>query len=651
MYLKSKTRNIKLICAFFLCACFTIDSLQAQFKNVTRTAGLVHGHVDAQFIGGGAAFFDFDQDGWEDLFFTGGVIEDKLYINDTKGGFEDHSTLLPENTNKLSRTSGVIAADFDNDGCTDLLVTTFDQESACYLLKNTCNGTFEDISLVANIVEKGPSIGATVLDFDLDGDLDIYVINYIDSIQTTRDSIGIINGFAHDCSLNYFYQNNGDGTFTEVAEEMGVAGLGCSLAVMGLSIKNQPAIYVANDFGAWIQPNELFVYEPDSNKFVERASEIGLDAAIYGMGIAMGDVGNDGDFDFYISNLGRNVFYENRGDTFLDVATEFEVENTKARGELLATSWGTFFFDFDSDADLDLFVANGFIPSAHFLPTSLQDVCKLYIWRNGTFMDQSELLGVDYEFVNRGAIYGDYDHDGDLDLVLATLSRKGSVNLNLNFQLFRNDTPTPFNHAIVSLEGTTNNRDGVGTTVKLFLPDKTLMRYSYVGGTHASSNSKFLHFGLGRDTSIDSLQISWANGGRDTYYDLSANEKFHFVEGRATYEIVGCTDTNAKNYNQRATLNEACVRGTVSVGDIALTSSLEIYPTLTTGQLFIKASKKIGDCRVNIYDELGRIVKTQQLTINKNELNLLTLEGEQTGIYFIQIQSELGNITEKIVVY
>lgn len=647
-YLKSETRQLKY--TLLLGCCFTISILQAQFKNITQTAGLEHSHVEAQFIGGGAAFFDFNQDGWEDLFFTGGISNDKLYINNQEGGFEDHSTLLPENINKLSSTSSVIAADFDNDGCTDLLVMTYDQESACYLLKNTCEGTFEDISVAANIVEKGPSIGATVLDFDLDGDLDIYVINYIDSIRTTKDSTGAINGFDHDCSPNFFYQNNGDGTFTEVAEEMGVAGLGCSLAVMGLSIKNRPAFYVANDFGAWIQPNELFVYEPDSNKFVERATEIGLDAAIYGMGIAMGDIGNDGDFDFYISNLGRNVLYENQSGTFKDLATEYEVENTKAWGELLATSWGTFFFDFDSDSDLDLFVANGFIPSANFLPTSPRDACKLYTWRNGTFRDQSEIFGVGYERANRGAIYGDYDRDGDLDLVLATLGAEGSVNRQLNFQLFRNDTPTPFNHTLVSLEGITNNRDGVGTTVKVFIPNKTLMRYSYVGGTHASSNSKFLHFGLGRETLIDSIQIIWANGLMDTHYNLPANEKFHFIEGRTTYDIVGCTDAIAKNYHPNATLNEACLY-TVAVGDIALTNALTIYPTLTSGQVFIKSSKKIGDCRVNIYDELGRIIQAQNLSIGTEESNLLNLEGEETGLYFIQIQSEIGTFTEKVVVY
>jgi len=284
-------------------------------------------------MGGGVVVFDFNNDGWEDLFLTGGVARDKLLIGNGKLEFEDASVALPYFPNTLE-TSGAISGDFNNDGFKDLFITTFDEERPNVLLMNDGDGGFQDLSVEAGIRQPAQSIGGTLIDYNLDGFVDIYVNNYIEHFEFLRDSTNTIVGYDHIAQGNFLYRNNQDGTFTEVSEELNAKGQGCTLASLGFLYDGIPAIYIANDFGEWVYPNELLVYDADEGQFINKAEEENLSAAIYGMGIALGDVGNDLDLDIYTTNLGRNVFYERRNNEYYDETDQYNVQNTKAWGEL-----------------------------------------------------------------------------------------------------------------------------------------------------------------------------------------------------------------------------------------------------------------------------------------------------------------------------
>ncbi|NNF34211.1 MAG: VCBS repeat-containing protein, partial [Saprospiraceae bacterium] len=384
----------------FISILITLTALDSvsQFVDITDDVNLNHAHVQAQLFGGGIAAFDFDGDGFEDLFLTGGEGEDKLFLNNRMGGYEDISDVLPHNQFKSEITSGVTYADFNKDGCVDLFITSFNREENCILLQNDCNGGFKEVTNRAGIIENSASIGATVIDYDLDGDLDIYVINYIWSSNVITNEEGETIGFDHTCAPNYLYENEGNMRFREVSGILGAQGNGCALAVTSFNfVDGRPGIYIANDFGEWIQPNELLVYDSITGRFTDVAPQFGLDYGLYGMGIAIDDPDRDDDFDIYVSNLGQNAYLVNDGNNqFIEKSIEFGIDNTHTPDTSLAVSWGVIFSDFNNDMWPDLFVANGWIPSASFIKTSFIDPCKYYNNSNGTFDDFSDQLELDF---------------------------------------------------------------------------------------------------------------------------------------------------------------------------------------------------------------------------------------------------------------
>ncbi len=529
---------------------------QQVFKESAEEWGINHYHRG--MYGGGAAIFDFNNDGFEDIYLTGGLFRDKLYKNNGNKTFTDVTLYSGFAETSRFNTMSVAAGDINNDGYKDLFVGTMrNQKNLLYL--NNGDNTFSEISSAAGLERYEWAIGAAFGDFNLDGALDIYVINYVKKESLTYDDHGVVNGFDHDCFPNQLFINNDDLTFTEWASD-GVKNAGCGLAVTATDINDDhaPDIYVANDFGTWITPNTCLQNNYPDSSFTDVSTESGLNAAIFGMGIAVGDCNRDGLLDYYVSNLGSNVLFQNDGGGhFTDIAAEAGVLNTHA-GEKFATSWGTAFFDYDLDGFEDLFVSNGFVPAAGFISTSQEDPNQLY--RNlgdGTFADIAPEEGIDDLRISRGMAIGDLDNDGDQDMIVTIVGESDDVGSVL---VYENQTDSNNRWVKVSLIGTQSNHFGYGSKI-LAISDGIKWIHEVDGGSsHASHNSSIAHFGVGNVEVLDSLHVIWPGGYRQTFSDVRTNQMIVIEEDQDHYFIAGCTAQNFDNYDPSANYEYGCYK-------------------------------------------------------------------------------------------
>ena len=546
-------------CPLLLCVLFTWLSSNhgsAQvFTEQSLAMGIDHVYRARALTGGGAAFFDYDNDGDEDLYVTRGQSRDYLYENNGDGTFSRINGDIGLFASVQFNTMAVVTGDIDNDGDRDIFVTTWEMFNGPtipmgrnLLFLNDGDGTFTEIGLQAGLTEAVISEGATFLDYNRDGFLDIYVFNHIETPLFTQDSTGLVNGYAHECFPNFLYRNNGDLTFTEVSEEMGVGGgNGCSIAGLGtdFDMDGDIDIYLANDFGYWLEPNLLFENINGGEAFANIGAEVGADVEAFGMGIAAGDYDQDLDIDYYTTSIGKNTLIANDKGIFEDVTAFAGVANTDVPGEgLLTTGWGTAFLDVDNDGLLDLYVANGRIPSISTWATATQDPDKLYK-NNGdrTFTDVSEAAGVADTDYNRGMAYSDFDHDGDLDIFVVTLEE-----LDFHSKFYVNETDNDNHYIQLKLVGVESNRDAFGSKIWLYAGGQTFLREIYGGGdTYASQNTSIVHFGLGEMTTIDSIRIDWTNGHVDHLGALTVDTLYVIEEGfmeppNATDEWVSVID-------------------------------------------------------------------------------------------------------------
>lgn len=510
------------------------------FTEISQFAGINHTVYSPVQLGGGAAFFDYNNDGWEDIYITGGLNRDKLYHNNGDGTFTERGAAAGLHAAALFYTMGVVTGDIDNDGDRDVLVTTWggDLDWAIplrnILYRNNGNGTFTDIAQAAGLTDAAWSVSACMGDYNLDGYLDIYIGDYVDENRFIRDSItNQIIGFNHTGYQNNLYLNNGNNTFTDVAAQFAVNDSGTTLAVTFTDYDNDhdPDLYVVNDFGAWVLPNALHRNERPLNQFADVSVTSGANAAIYGMGVAAGDYDEDGDLDYYITNIGDNVLYRNNSNgTFTEVAAAAGVLATYTGDSLFSTGWGTAFLDYDNDTWLDLFVANGRIPAVNIIGTGEKDPHKLFKNNaNGTFTDVSGMEGITDTVKGRGFATGDYDNDGDLDMVVVCMHHL--ANGQAKVLLYRNDQTNGRHWLKVAVQGTTNSRDAFGTRVEVYAGGRKWIREIDGGSSHASQNSSIAHFGLANYTTIDSVAVIWPGGNRFTLPNVPVDHLIHFLEG------------------------------------------------------------------------------------------------------------------------
>ena len=602
-------------------------SAQSTFSNVAPALNLNH-ICQGEEMGGGAAFFDFNNDGWQDIYVTGEYTSDVLYQNNGDGTFTDVSLAagIVSITDSL-HTMGVAAGDIDNDGYPEIFVSTTKGDASLFF-KNNGNGTFTNIAATAGITDTFWNYSATFGDYNKDGFLDLYVGNYVEVPGFLYDSLFNTIGFDHYCSANNFYLNNGNGTFTDIINTLNLSDTSCNLATTFTDFDNDNDldIYNANDFGRWELPNSLYRNNYPANNYSDISVSSNMNAQIYGMGIAIGDYDKDLDLDYYVTNIGRNILMKNNNDgTFTDTTAAAGVENTWViTDSAYATGWGTAFLDVDNDSYLDLFVVNGYIQALE--PMSLLDPDKLYLNnRDGTFSDISVAAGVDNTQMSRGFSYADFDNDGDQDMLVVPIKDLYLVD-TVPVLLYENNLSNSNNWLKVKLQGTVSNRDAIGAHIIIYSAAGIWLHEVMPSGSHASQNSLIAHFGLASATTDDSLKIIWPNGGIQKEYNVAANQDVTIVEG---------------NFS-------------ASLSDFNIENSLAVFPNPASDQFNIQIDLiHESSFILEISDNLGQIIVFRQYDTAKGQQNLFFdkhLIGLPSGIYNVSVKTLYTTMTKKICV-
>ncbi len=576
-------------------------------------SNLIHTFSQVSFNGGGVAFVDIDNDLDDDVYLVGGLEKDRLFLNMGNGEFEEITEGSGIEISEEYYTTGAIYGDIDNDGDEDIFVSTIfkvgtpDEFAKNLLFKNNGDLTFTEVWTESLFRDKSMALGATMLDYDLDGDLDIYCINYVEEIRFTYDDNGDINGFAHDCFRNYMYRNEGNDLFREVGEILGLDDRGCALAVVATDYDGDgdQDILLGNDFGPFIEPNKL--YRNDFNtigRFTEVSASLGADQQMFSMGIAVGDYDNDLDLDYYVSNLGKNVFLEQQSEGFDERAADLGVENEfseEGADSPLAVSWGNLFVDIDNDMDLDLFVANGYVPAPSFVDNSRLDPDRLFI-NNGdrTFTEVDSSYGINNLLASRGCAYADIDMDGKMDIFSIVYDKPG-FGLEPESCLFQNNISNDNNWVKLKLKGQRTHRNAYGSRIYLYAGEDVLMAEHTGASSFCSQHSSFIHFGLASHQIIDSIQVVWTGGSRSqTHYKLEVNRLHVITEG-----IVTSTE------GHRAVEIKVFPNPSHDIFRIASESELKSY---------------------EIYDAQGRLVR-------RASDRIIDLSNEEAGVYIAKIMT------------
>ena len=543
------TAIVKCFVLFFFLIPFPTLSAEPsiRFTDVTDTTGIHFTHTNGasgefhlpETLGAGGAFLDYNNDGHLDLYLVNSAAPSVLYRNNGNSTFTD-VTASAGVSNQGSYGHGVACGDYDNDGYVDLYITNF---GANRLYHNNGDGTFTDVTAASGTGDARWSSSATFFDYNSDGNLDLYVVNYVnyklDASAPTcfeNPSFGAtekVRGYCHpkhfEGTPDSLYRSNGDGTFTDVTEAVNIRdpggmflGKGLGVVAADFNADGNPDLYVANDD----TPNYLF-YNKGNGTFAEIAILAGCaysadGIAQAGMGVDAGDYNGDGHLDIFVTNFSyeTNTLYRNNGDgTFTDVSYKAQL----GEESYLFLGFGTGFFDADNNGHLDIFVANG-----HIFPNverttdviSYKQPNQLFLNRgDGTF---AEVQLEEQHAVSRGTLFGDYDNDGDIDVLV--------MQLNDKVTLLRNESGTHHNWLRLKVMGSRSNRDGIGARVTLTLGAESQTREVHVGYSYLSSNDPRMLFGLGERTFVNRLQIRWQSGTVQILEDLSANQELVVTE-------------------------------------------------------------------------------------------------------------------------
>ncbi len=529
-----------------------------RFADVTSSAGISFQHNSGAYggkllpetLGSGCAFIDYDQDGWQDILLINGMDWSghkrqrstlRLYRNNRDGTFRDvtaHAGLDIE-----MYGMGVAVGDYDNDGFPDILVTCVGQNR---LFHNTGKGTFADVTDRSGLGKRSAfSTSALWFDYDRDGLLDLFVCNYV-KWSPERDVFCSLDGRhksyctpeAYRGDTCWLFHNRGNGTFEDVTAQSGI--FDSSSKSLGVAMLDDDGdgwidILVAND----TQPNKMYRNQGNGT-FKDAAVEAGLafsndGRARAGMGIDVADFGNSGHAGVAITNFDNEMtgLYEYDGKNYQDVAARTGV-GLASKNTL---GFGCVFLDANLDGWLDLAVANGHIDETvrnirgnvgYAQPPQL-----FLNDRNVRFRDVAAELnaGFDQPKVGRGLAYGDFDRDGDLDLLLTT--NNGPA------YLYRNDQLEGNRSIRFRLVGTKSNRDAIGALVRIVAGGMTQLRMVKSGSSYLSQSELPVTFGLGKSDRLDSAVIQWPSGRTEDFKNLSAGRCYECVEGKGISPLGG----------------------------------------------------------------------------------------------------------------
>ncbi len=533
------------------------------FTDATQDAGISFRHFSGkrstqlpEDMGSGAAWGDYDNDGWLDLFIANeagplslsneDIINSQahsvLYHNNRDGTFEEVS--IQAGVDFRGWAMAPAWGDYDNDGWLDLFISSYG-ENVFY--QNNGNGTFTDRTNETGFGGlPGFWTGASWGDFNRDGFLDLYVSGYVQysyqenqksTLQYKAEVPVSLNPSSFKPERNLLYRNNGDGTFTEIAGPAGVEDLkGRSLSNVWCDFDDDgwPDLYVAND----VSDNVLFRNLRDET--FEEISHTALVADYRGaMGIAVGDWDGDADMDMFITHwiAQENALYSNLRSQFSSLGistpntTRFMDEADRyGLGQIALDyiGWGTSFFDYNNDGRLDLFVVNGSTFQQKQKPWLLIPMPDQLFWNRGAnegFYDVSAVSGesLKSEYVGRGAAFGDYDNDGDVDIFVVNNDGPGV--------LLRNDGGNRNRWLGVSLEGVQSNRQAIGAKLRLVSSNGIQIRQIGAQSSYLSQNSLIEHFGLGTGSKVDTLEVLWPSGNRQVLLNITANQIIRITEG------------------------------------------------------------------------------------------------------------------------
>lgn len=506
---------------FFFIAFAAISTLSAQpatpFTDITEAAGIAHQFaVYEGMFGGGVCVLDLNRDGFEDLFITGGMNDDQLYLNQGNGTFRNIFEGSGLELTKKFVTQGAAGADVNRDGWVDLFVTTITSKDSLpeiprarnLLFLNNGNNTFRDVTEAWGLAPLYSfSTGASFGDFNADGWPDLYVGNYFVGYQGQLSAINdaTIAG-AQQTAKGYLLRNDQGKGFTDVYADYGMKHRGFGFGGVFTDYDNDgdQDLIVNHDFGYKAVPSYLYKNQYPWASFRDVSQRTEMDLKINAMGAAVGDYNGDGWMDYFVTNIRFNRFMVNQGPgkPFVDQA--------KALGTHFVTiSWGANFADFDHDGDLDLFVANGdlnpnCVPMADFYFENT----------NGLFIDKARAMGLNHYGLGRGSVVFDLENDGDLDLLVVNQKPVSDYPTPSTTRLFRNDAARG-NWLKVALTGRFAESHGIGSRITVVAGGKRMIREIDGGGSsHLSQNSTIAHFGLGNATIVDSVIVGWTGGKR-----------------------------------------------------------------------------------------------------------------------------------------
>jgi enediyne biosynthesis protein E4 len=520
-------------------------------RDVTRETGIQFVHTDGssgrryivESVTAGLALFDYDGDGDVDIYFLNGAPlpgtemdpppRNALYRNDGAWKFTDVTETA--GVGDTGYGLGVCVGDYDNDGHLDIYLNNFGPN---VLYRNNGDGTFSDVTQAAG-VGNGDKVGAGAcfLDMDGDGDLDLYVANYVD-FTFEKHQTRVVNGHpAYVGPMMYgpvpdtLFRNNGNGTFTDVSVESGIAahsGTGMGMVCADYDDDGDTDIIVGNDAMG------NFVFRNDGKgRFEEVGLFTGLAYDLHGigqgtMGVECGDYDNDGRLDFHMTSYQKQwaTLYRNLGGGMFQDVTHIDGAGA---GTFPNVTWGTGLIDFDNDGNRDLFIACGHLQDT----VDLWDDTTSYHARNillanlgrGKYADVSARSGdgLSVSLSSRGAAFDDLDGDGDLDVVILNSRREPTI--------LRNDSPGAGHWIRVRPRGTHANRDGIGARIRVTAGDLTLVSEVHSGRGYQSHYGLIPHFGLGHRTRVDRVEVRWIGGGVDVLEDIAADR---VVEVRET---------------------------------------------------------------------------------------------------------------------
>jgi hypothetical protein len=484
--------------------------------------------------GSGCAFFDYNNDGFLDIYVVNGCYLEEindpeyadvyrtnhLFHNNGDGSFKDVTDIT--GVGDPGYGIGCVVGDYDNDGDSDLFVTNYGVD---VFYRNNGNGTFADATEKAGLGCNLWGVGAVFFDYDNDGYLDLFVGIYLEFDPEYRlyyEADEFPGPLAYPGQQDVLYHNNGDGTFTDVTESSGVLNEGRAMGVLSSDYDDDGWVdlFVAND----AMGNYMYHNNGDGT-FTEVGFEAGVAFSEHGdatssMGGDFADYDLDGDLDLLVPDMVFNSFYRNMGNgLFQDVSAQIGI------GEISGQywSWGGDLFDYDNDGDLDLIISNG---DGHRLDTQEELFLANVTSSNGdrVFKDIADQSGefFRHKSVSRGMASGDYDNDGDVDIFI--------VNLDQPSILLRNDGGNRNQWIMVDLTGTKSNRDGIGARVTVNSGNLKQTEELKTGTSYLSQNDPRLHFGLGDRNQVDEIVIRWPSGKTQKLTDIEAGQIISVTE-------------------------------------------------------------------------------------------------------------------------